>query len=127
MKPLCVASIPGSGTWFTYYLLPGKQAQSEIRPGHKYLTHFTDPGHTRFLDECFIVIPVRARDAVEESWRKRGWNTADLERLWPYMEAVPGFHLQIDSPQRNQRLGELSSILGVPLATDWVPANRYLI
>lgn len=126
MKPLCVASIPASGTWFTYYMLPGRNACLDIIPGHKYLTHFDDPGHQRFLDECFVIIPVRSREAVEKSWNKRGWDIRKLDALWTYMESVTGFHLQIDSPDRDARLAVLSHLIGTSLTTDWAPANRDL-
>jgi len=126
MKPLCVMSVPHTGTFFTYYMLPGKHAKSDIEAGHKYFAHVTDPTHVRFLNsECEIIVPLRRYDRVQASWIRRKLDVSRLASAWEYALNITGaFFLQIDANDRDQQLTRLSARLGCHLTTDWTLANH---
>lgn len=132
MMPLLVASVPHTGTMFTYDLLPGKPAaiNQGLKEDHKYVGHVDDVTIQEAASKCFTIIPMRSRDAVQESWRNRGMNTKRLEELWLILdrdEFSTAIRFHIDNVViRNRQLRQLSDILGCPLMTDWKPTNRHI-
>jgi hypothetical protein len=127
MKPLCVLSVPHTGTFFTYYLLPGKHAKLEIEEDHKYFAHVTDPSHTRFFDKCRIIVPLRQYAEVEASWIRRKLDLTELANAWSYMLTLKDvFWFPIDTPDREVRLKDLSKELGVDLKTNWFTVHSIL-
>lgn len=124
MQPLCVLSVPHSGTFFTYYLLPGKHAKLEIEEGHKYFSHVTDPNHIRFFSKCKIIVPLRQYSEVQASWIRRKLDLTELANAWSYLLDLKNvFWFPIDTLERDMRLKDLSKELGVDLKTDWKPVH----
>lgn len=126
MTPLLVASIPHTGTMFTYYLMPGKRGglPGPVLEGHKYVCHLSEPHATEAMSRCFTVVPLRQYAQVRASWERRGLDLEQLEEKWDQMTSLRDvFFLPIDTTDRERRLAELSREIGVTLRTDWRPAN----
>jgi hypothetical protein len=128
MRPLLVLSIPHTGTMFTYDLLPGQHGGREVLPDHKYWRHLTEPDAMEFKSQCFTVVPLRHRAAVEHSWLRRRLDLRELDRQWGLMRTLTDvFTLSIDDPVcRDSQLARLSQRLEYPLNTDWRPTNHFV-
>jgi len=122
---ILVASIPHTGTMFTFGLLPFPWGNvlEDPKPGYKYQLHLNEPRPglvSQRMQQCFTIVPLREYAAVRVSWERRRLDTQELDRQWSEMLKLRDvFFFQIDAPDREARLGELSRELGVPLVTDW--------
>lgn len=133
-KSVLVASIMHTGTMFVMDSVLGgfvrRMPQEEPIPRCKYQIHLSEPDQellSRRMNQCVTITPLRERSAVECSWRRRGMDLRELDRQWEKMLARENvFRLQIDAPDRDEKLSELSDLLEVPLSTDWAKTNSYI-
>lgn len=111
---------------FTLDLLPGKYGSflDGVIPGYKYYGHFGEHGVADALPQCFVVTPLRSYEAVRRSWLRNRRDVSELEWLWEAMlSRTDVFFLPLDTPERDERLASLSSLIGVRLQTNWEPSN----
>jgi hypothetical protein len=127
---ILVASIFHTGTFFTMNLLPLKHACvfDEPQPDCKYQLHLSDPDQAllrKRMRQCKTIVPLRHPDAVASSWLARGLSIKKLEMEWAQMTLLNDvFFFPVDAEDRDARLKELSSLIQLPLATNWVPTNN---
>ncbi len=127
MRPLLVLSVPHTGTMFTFDLLPWKRGQWPIlKLDHRYWAHLREPNALVIATQAFTIVPLRSYERVQFSWARRGMDLEDLKRQWIEIHKVDAFFLPLDSDDRDQRLEQLSQMLGTPLKTDWQPTNHWV-
>lgn len=89
--------------------------------------HFTYTGERSpiiYEREGPVIIPLRSRDAVKESWLRRGKKEDELEKAWAdmdeFMESNDVYLFRIDDPScRDDDLKEIGELLGTPLSADF--------
>ena len=141
-----VLSVPHTGTRFTMEALRGAGFNVRFEPTTTVFlgtqitknsvpdeecdwfeaAHFD--GNTRnrlFAERCPAVIPLRQKDEVRASWKRRNKKMEEFEASWRQMEefvsANPNVHfLRIDDPEnRDGDLNAISELVGRPLHADF--------
>lgn len=78
------------------------------------------------MERCFTIVPRREYAEVQKSWARRKMDLGELATQWKWYDTLGDvFFLQIDAPDRDEQLLNLSMKLGHPLSTDWKPINRF--
>lgn len=90
--------------------------------------HFTDHvAHWIVTDHNTpVIIPIRPKEAVKESYRRRGRSDPDVDKSWAAMERfifetdakVFLVHIE-DEEVRDKEIAAISEFLGRPLEIDW--------
>lgn len=124
-------SVPHTGTRFMVELLQaaGLTRTHEFWGNGDFIqVHFDGKQNHPLIyrENGLVIIPLRRRDRVEESWRRRERNPNELASMWTEMEdfskSYPGhiFYVHIDDETRRDReIQELSEQLNLYLIPDW--------
>lgn len=130
-----VASIPHTGTFFVADHLFGHLRRAPIGSeidDTVQVVHFNEPAFETagpLIDQFPTIVPMREKEAVRQSWMRRGMDCVELETLWN--EVFPLRHpnmmlLQIDGPNRDEQLAAISERVGVSLSTTWPIVNSWV-
>ena len=72
-----------------------------------------------------VIVSLRDRDEVVASWKRRGKDLREFERMWSemlaFMETADDVHtLHVDNPDiRDKELAMIGQRFGIPLAADF--------
>ena len=124
-----VLSVPHTGTRSTMKILEdagltrlltinklGDFAQIHFDGSYKHPMIYEFPGP--------VIISVRQKEKVEATWKRKGKDLRDMERMWQemldFMQRDDVYLLHVDNPNtRDDELQAISERIGVPLEADW--------
>lgn len=124
-------SVPHTGTRFMVQVLEnaGYRKTHSLWGGGDFIqVHFDGKGTNPLIYENkeLVIIPLRDRQEVEDSWRRRNRSIRELESMWAEMESFIQSYdehiyiIHIDDPnRRNDELYALTERLGTPLIADF--------
>lgn len=111
-------SVPHSGTRFLMDVFD----RAGVEYDQRHFSGFNNPP----VDELEgpVIIPLRKRDEVLASWRRRGKGYADFAASWAAMTTFADDNhvtfIHVDNPNtREHELGKISEIVGKPLVADF--------
>lgn len=127
-----LVSVPHTGTRFVAKCLQdaGLEKTDTYWGGGDFIQiHFDGRGNAPIIHDPkktgLVIIPLREKDEVRESWKRRGEPLGKLEKCWEEMELWLSDHedayvIHVDDPARRESdLAAISERLGVPLSADF--------
>lgn len=135
MPKVVLISVPHTGTWFTIRLFKGLNetnlVPSVIEDDTIYHGHMLKGTQVcaalRLAKMMPLVCPLRHPYRVEESWKRRGKDIAEMIECFRIYQdkfiPLDPYIMPVDSPYRGEALLKMSLGLDVPFVTDWPVVN----
>lgn len=123
-------SVPHTGTRFTSDALEAAglvRVRSVEKRGDFVQVHFDGTRNHPMIYSMPgpVIVSLRDRDEVVASWKRRGKDLREFERMWSemlaFMETADDVHtLHVDNPDiRDKELAMIGQRFGIPLAADF--------
>lgn len=145
MRPVLLSTIPHTGTRFFIKLLEQQvfhvrhhimRDHTEARPLECHTFATCHVGYEDLIKEYvslfnpIVLTCERDREATRQSYARRNKLTGSFDNNYVrydslFSEVKPDLVLSIDADDRDDRLSDLSELMGVELKTNWEPVGQW--